>query len=76
MSTELSNVCTNSASSSTSRCEDELENIEAESIQEHAGWVFKRARDFFINGPEVHQIQLSKTNNEQIEVDKHFIYCL
>jgi hypothetical protein len=71
---ELSNL--SASSSSSTYCDDELENIEAESIQEHAGWVFKRARDLFKDGPEVHKIQLSKTNNVQVEVNKHFILSL
>jgi hypothetical protein len=53
-----------------------LSNIEAKSIQEHAGWVCKRVRDLFKDGPEVHKIQLSKTNNVQIEMGKHFILSL
>jgi hypothetical protein len=71
---ELSNL--SASSSSSTYCDDKLENIEAESIQEHAGWVFKRARDLFKDGPEVHKIQLSKTNNVQVEVNKHFILSL
>ncbi len=63
-------ACSSTASLESTQCVDELENIEAKSIQEHAGWVCKRVRDLFKDGPEVHKIQLSKTNNVQIEVDK------
>jgi hypothetical protein len=69
-------ACSSTASLESTQCVDELENIEAKSIQEHAGWVCKRVRDLFKDGPEVHKIQLSKTNNVQIEVDKHFILSL
>ncbi|CAB4030591.1 Hypothetical predicted protein, partial [Paramuricea clavata] len=63
----LSTTSVACGSSSSTQCGDELENIEGKSIQEHAGWVFKRVRDLFKDGPEVHKIQVSKTNNVQVE---------
>ncbi len=34
-------ACSSTASLESTQCVDELENIEAKSIQEHAGWVCK-----------------------------------
>ena len=76
---DLSTSFTACSPSSSLQCVNELKNIEAvqaESIQEHAGWVCKRVRDLFKNGPAVHKIQMSKTNSVQVEVSKHFMLSL
>lgn len=61
-----------SSSSSTVTTED----IESESIKEHAGWVFKRVREEFNSGPEKYNIPTSKTDNTMVEVDKKTVLLL
>ena len=56
--------------------EAEIGKIEAETIVEHAGWVFKRVREILINGPAVHTIKITKTSKVQVEVNKVFIVSL
>ena len=51
-------------------------SIEGKTVQEHAGWVFKRVRDLINTGPQVHKIQVSKTNATEIEVDKNYLQSL
>ena len=67
------------ASTSSDFCQDEHDvspGIEANTIQEHAGWVFKRVRDLINAGPQLPKIQISKTSNVEIAVDKHYLQSL
>ena len=73
---DLSTSSAACSSSSSLQSVDGLENIEAKSIQEHAGFVCKRVRDLFKDRPAVHKIQVSKTKNVQVEVSKHFMLSL
>ena len=77
--TNLSNsLNSTTASTSSDFCQDEhdVSPIEANTIQEHAGWVFKRVRDLINAGPQLQKIQISKTNNVEIAVDKHYLQSL
>ena len=56
--------------------ENDVNSIEGKTVQEHAGWVFKRVRDLINTGPQVHKIQVSKTNATEIEVDKNYLQSL
>ena len=56
--------------------ENDVNSIEGKTVQEHAGWVFKRVRDLIIPGPQVHKIQVSTTNATESEVDKNYLQSL
>ena len=56
--------------------ENDVNSIEGKTVQEHAGWVFKRVRDLINTGPQVHKIQVSKTNATESEVDKNYFQSL
>ena len=56
--------------------ESDVNSIEGKTVQEHAGWVFKRVMDFINTGPQVHKIQVSKTNATEIEVNKNHLQSL
>ena len=47
-----------------------VENIELEAITEHSGWVCKRVRDIFKGGDQIYQLQVSKENENCINVPK------
>ena len=74
----LSSLNSTTSATSSGFCQDEhdVSSIEAKTIQEHAGWVFKRVRDLINAGPQLHKIQISKTNNAEIAVDKHYLQAL
>ena len=50
-----------------------VENIELQAIKEHSGWVCKRVRDTFKDGPQTFQLNFSKTNNNCIDIPKQYI---
>ena len=62
--------------SSSSYSSTVTQDIEVESIREHAGWVFKRVREIINAGPEIYKIPLSKADNTEVEVDKLYILSL
>ena len=51
-----------SLSSSPHDEENGVNSIEGKTVQGHAGWIFKQVRDLINTGPQVHKIQVSKTN--------------
>ena len=48
-------------------------DIEMGAIKEHAGWVCKRIRDTFKDGPQTCKIQVSKTNSTCVLVEKQYL---
>ena len=62
--------------SSSSYSSTVTQDIEVESIREHAGWVFKRVREIINAEPEIYKIPLSKADNTEVEVDKLYILSL
>ena len=56
--------------------ENDVNSTKGKTVQEHAGWVFKRVRDLINTGPQVHKIQVSKTTATEIEVDKNYLQSL
>ena len=52
------------------------ENVELQAIREHSGWVCKRVRDTFKDGPQTFQLNISKTNDNCIDVPKQYIMDL
>ena len=65
----LSNISGYSATSDTAS----TDNIEMGAIKEHAGWVCKRIRDTFKDGPQTCKIQVSKTNSTCVLVEKQYL---
>ena len=75
----LSNSLSSTASSTSSTLHDNehsVSSMEGKTIQEHAGWVIKRVRDWINAGPEVHKMQISKSNATGIEVHKSYLQSL
>ena len=52
------------------------ENVELQAITEHSGWVCKRVRDSFKDGPQTYQLNMSKTNDNCVDVPKQYIMDL
>ena len=53
-----------------------VENVELQAIRQHSGWVCKRVRDTFKDGPQTYQLNISKTNDNCIDVPKQYIMNL
>ena len=50
--------------------------MEGNTIQEHAGRVIKRVRDWINTGSQVHKMQISKSYATEIEVHKSYLQSL